>query len=170
MEGLGLPDAKERGAQPPGDDGRCHSPGLRDVAVGVPARNPPVPRKTRLTSERVEARVSKRHGLGVFARCDIGKGEVVEHCPVLLLDPRDAQTLAEGSLSGYMYDWDDGRSAIALGCGSLYNHDPDPSAEYRQGADGASLIVKARRHIATGDEITIDYTGGGAIELWFDLD
>lgn len=129
-----------------------------------------MPRKIRLTSECVEARRSPRHGLGVFARRAISKGEVVEHCPVLLLDPDDAAVVAAGSLNGYMYDWDDGRSAIALGCGSLYNHDPDPSAEYSQGSDGDSLILSARRDIAAGEEITIDYTGGGSIELWFDLE
>ena len=129
-----------------------------------------MPGTTRFTTDRVEPRLSPRHGIGVFAKCAIPEGEVVEHCPVLLLEPDDARYAAEGSLSGYVYDWEDGRSAVALGCGSLYNHDPDPSAEYSAGEDGQSLVLVARRDIAAGEEITIDYTGGGEIDLWFDLD
>lgn len=121
-------------------------------------------------NDRVEARPSLRHGLGVFARRAIPAGEIVEHCPVLVLDADDARYATEGSLSGYVYDWEDGRSAVALGCGSLYNHDPDPNAEYAVGEDGESLILLARRDIAEGEEVTIDYTGEGAIDLWFDLD
>lgn len=122
------------------------------------------------TIDRVEPRPSPRHGTGVFARKFIGAGDVVEHCPVLVLEPEDARYAAEGSLSGYVYDWEGGRSAVALGCGSLYNHDPDPSAEYCVGDDGESLVIFARRDIHPGEEITIDYTGGGQIDLWFDLE
>lgn len=128
-----------------------------------------MPETTPYTTDRVEARPSPRHGIGVYAKRDITKGDVVEHCPVLLLEPDDARQASQGSLSGYIYDWDEGRSAVALGCGSLYNHDPDPSAEYKVGDDGRSLVILARRDITAGEEITIDYTGGGAIDLWFDL-
>ena len=129
-----------------------------------------MPETSPFTTNRVEPRPSPRHGTGVFATERIGEGEVVEHTPVLVLAPEDTRFATEGSLSGYVYDWEDGRTAVALGCGSLYNHDPDPSAEYRSGADGQSLVVIARRDIEAGEEITIDYTGGGQIELWFDLD
>ena len=122
------------------------------------------------TTDRVEPRPSPRHGIGVFAKREIAKGDVVEHCPVLVLEAEDARIATEGSLSGYVYDWEDGRSAVALGCGSLYNHDAEPSAQYRTGDDGRSLLLVATRDIAAGEEITIDYTGGGAIDLWFDLD
>ena len=129
-----------------------------------------MPDNSRYTTDRVEPRPSPRHGIGVYARCDIREDEVVEHCPVLVLEPEDARYAAEGSLSGYVYDWEGGRSAVALGCGSLYNHDPNPAAEYTVGEDGQSLVILARRDICAGEEITIDYTGGGAIELWFDLE
>jgi SET domain-containing protein len=120
------------------------------------------------TSAKVEARRSPVHGLGVFACTRIAEDEVVECCPVLVLDADDADVVSAGSLSGHVYDWGDGQAAIALGCGSLYNHDADPSAEYEIGDDAASLVVRARRAIAEGEEITIDYTGGGQIELWFE--
>lgn len=116
----------------------------------------------------VEARRSARHGLGVFARQDLAAGEVVERCPVLVVPPEEAEVLTAGSLYGYLYDWGEGSCAVALGCGSLYNHDADPSAEYEPDEPAGLLVVTARRAIAAGEEITIDYTGGGLIELWFD--
>lgn len=116
----------------------------------------------------MEFRRSPVHGLGVFATRAIEEGEVIEHCPVLLIEPEDHGAVSEGSLAGFVYDWGDGRLGFALGYGSLYNHDPDPSAEYEQGEDERSLVMKARRPIAAGTEITIDYSGGGEVELWFD--
>ena len=119
-------------------------------------------------SEFIEVRRSPRHGLGVFARSAIGKGDEIERCPVLLVEPDDADAMMTGSLSGYVYDWGDGYAALALGYGSLYNHEFEPKAEYGWSDDGLELIVTARTDIAPGEEITIDYTGGGQIELWFE--
>ena len=117
---------------------------------------------------RTEVRNSPRHGLGVFARVAIKAGDVVETCPVLLLDPDDAEQLAAGSLSGHLYDWGDGRAAVALGYGSLYNHDPKPNAEYTASEDPAEIVIVAARDIRPGEEVVIDYTGGGQVELWFE--
>jgi SET domain-containing protein len=117
----------------------------------------------------IEVRPSSRHGLGVFALRRIGRGGLIERCHVLLLEPAEAEVVAAGGLYGMMYDWPNGSSALALGFGSLYNHDPDPNAEYTAHEDGPELEIVARRDISAGEEITIDYTGGGQIELWFDL-
>lgn len=107
------------------------------------------------------------HGIGVFATEAIPADAVIERCPVLLVAPADADKVTEGSLSGYVYDWGDGWHGFALGYGSLYNHDPDPNAWYEQGEDERSLVFLARRPIPAGTEITIDYSGGGTVELWF---
>lgn len=118
---------------------------------------------------RVEVRQSPLHGLGVFARTRIRAGGVVERCPVLLLTPEDAEQLAAGSLSGHLYDWGDGQAAVALGYGSLYNHDHEPNAEYILSEDPQpEIVITARRNIEAGAEVFIDYTGGGQIELWFE--
>lgn len=122
----------------------------------------------RTSRSRVEVRRSPLHGLGVFARTTIRAGAVVERCPVLLLEPEDADQLATGSLSGHLYDWGDGRAAVALGYGSLYNHDHEPNAEYASHEDPAEIVIVARRDIGAGEELFIDYTGGGQIELWFE--
>lgn len=115
---------------------------------------------------RVEARRSPRHGLGVFAVAPIPPGAVVERCPVLVVPAEEADTLNETSLAGHLWDWGDGQVAIALGYGSLYNHARAPNAMVDQ--DDGELVVIACDAIAAGEEITIDYTDGGRLELWFD--
>lgn len=117
----------------------------------------------------MEFRESPVHGLGVFATRTIDAGDVVEHAPVLVVEADDVAGISSGSLSGYAYDWGEGRLGLALGYGSLYNHDLDPSAEYEQGQDGRSLVFLARRRIGPGEEITIDYSGDGTVELWFEV-
>ena len=114
----------------------------------------------------VAFRRSPRHGLGVFAVAPIPAGDVVERCPVLVVPAAEADALNESSLAGHLWDWGDGEVAIALGCGSLYNHDPAPNAMVDQ--DGDELVVIACDDIPAGLEITIDYTDGGRLELWFD--
>ena len=65
-------------------------------------------------------------GTGVFASRDIEDGEVVEIAPVLLLET-DFEKL-ETELKRRVFNWErlasfPGVSAIALGYGSMYNHD-----------------------------------------------
>lgn len=115
----------------------------------------------------VELGTSVRHGRGVFATRAFAAGEEIERCPVLVADADQAESVVE-ALYGYAFDWEDGRAAIALGFGSLYNHDPEPNAEYEADHDADELLVRAKVDIPAGTEVTIDYTGGGRIELWFD--
>jgi SET domain-containing protein len=116
----------------------------------------------------IVVRPSPRHGLGVFATAPFEEGDVIERCPLHLVAAEDAAAVEEGAMAGYVLDADEGRAAVAWGYGSLYNHDADPSATYEVDADAAEMTVSAQRPIAAGEEITIDYTGGGQIELWFD--
>jgi SET domain-containing protein len=111
---------------------------------------------------------SRRRGRGVFATRDLADGEEVEQCPVIVVPAEEAEDVCATALGSYAYGWDDGAIAIALGFGSLYNHSTDPNATYEEGDDGKSLVIRADRPIAAGQEIFIDYTGGGAQPLWFD--
>jgi SET domain-containing protein len=110
---------------------------------------------------------SRRRGRGVFAGRDFAGGEAIEECPVIVVPAEQAVDVCATALGSYAYGWDDDAVAIALGFGSLYNHAADPNATYEEGEDGASIVIRAQRPIAAGDEIFIDYTGGGAQPLWF---
>jgi SET domain-containing protein len=93
-------------------------------------------------------------GRGVFATAAISKGETIEVCPALAVDPDDAN----GVLLNYVVDPGDDSdgSVLMLGYGSLYNHSEDPNAEYVYLADEA-YAFEALRDIAAGEEITISY-------------
>jgi hypothetical protein len=107
----------------------------------------------------------------VFAVVDFAPDDVIERCPLVIVPAEQAALVCGTVLGHYAYGWDDGAVAIALGCGSLYNHDPAPNATYEESDDGhgnPTIVVRAERAIAAGDEILIDYTGGGTQPLWFD--
>lgn len=115
----------------------------------------------------LEIRTSTRHGRGVFATRDIAQGELIECCPVLVIPAEEAQTACETVLGAYVYDWDGHGMALALGCGSLYNHDFSPNARAEMDTDAHELWMWAVCDIVAGEEITFDYTNGGESELWF---
>ena len=110
---------------------------------------------------------SPLHGFGVFTDEAFASGDPIEECPVLVIPSRQRELIDRTVFSGYYYEWGEGEGALALGFGSLYNHAPEPNARYERDADPQVLRVVASRVIDAGEEVLIDYTGGGAQELWF---
>jgi hypothetical protein len=101
----------------------------------------------------------------VFAARSFRGGDVIERCPILRVSAKDRALLERTGLRGYVYQRPRGAGAIALGLGSLYNHSADPNAECELDVDEERLVVRARRAIRAGDEITISYCDES--ELWF---
>jgi hypothetical protein len=97
-------------------------------------------------------------GRGVFAGRSYRKGEVIEVCPVLTLAEGTVEA-ALGALNRYLFKWgkDEDRLAVALGFGSLYNHSPDPNARFTPRTATDDIVFRARRDIAEGEQILIDY-------------
>ena len=102
-------------------------------------------------------------GRGVFAAADIRKNEVIEICPVIIIARKDGGHLSETILQHYIFDYTHGRSLMALGYGSLYNHNVTPNAKYEilenhtnPGLSG-ELYITAIRRILKGEEIYINY-------------
>jgi uncharacterized protein len=125
---------------------------------------------------------SPKHGLGAFATEDTPAGTVVHVAPVMLMSEDDVETLETTPLRGLVYGWDEdlGTSVLALGYGSLFNHDPDPNCVYhRVDADDVdaesgyvlgydALLYSTLRDVVAGEEFTIDYSGGDPSILWFE--
>lgn len=94
-------------------------------------------------------------GRGVFAARPFRAGEVVEVCPVIVLATGEG---AAGTLADYVFCWgDDGRLAVALGHGSLYNHSATPNAAFDADFDRREVVFRAARAIEAGEQIFIDY-------------
>jgi uncharacterized protein len=138
--------------------------------VAGPATINVVPRRPRATATTTRTYVAESPlgGRGVFAAEAIEAGEVVEIAPVIVVPPEQIEALEATPLRDYWYGWtDDGSAAVAFGHASFYNHAGDPTCEYEAHAVLDALVLRARRAVAAGEELTIDYTGGGVNELWF---
>ena len=122
---------------------------------------------TSLRTAHVEVAPSRLGGRGVFARRRFEPEELIEACPVVPIPTEDVSTVCTTVPGHYVYEWDDG-VAMALGFGSLYNHAPAPNARYERDTEPEVLRVVAARTIEPGEEVLIDYTGGGAQPLWFE--
>jgi SET domain len=110
-------------------------------------------------------------GRGVFARCDFAGGTIVEECPVLLLTmpfgllPPEVQKVVFnwGVLANTEY-----ATALALGYGSLYNHDNPANMRYVANPANGTLRFMAVRDIRAGEELTINYNAIGGDATWND--
>lgn len=71
----------------------------------------------------------------------------------------------------FMIDDEHEYTGIALGYGSLYNHDSNCNASYYYDKKKELMIFEAIQPIAKNQEITINYLGpesaGQTIESWF---
>jgi uncharacterized protein len=93
-------------------------------------------------------------------------GETIEVCPVLVIHADDYPAVASTGLAGYYFDWSDGGVALALGLGSLYNHDRNPNAWVEADWDAGEVTYYALGDIPAGTEVCIRYVDDD--DLWFD--
>ena len=115
-------------------------------------------------------------GRGVFAARPHAEGETVEACPVILFSGTFASIPEE--VRKILFNWcvlADVHSThcLALGYGSLYNHDNPANMRYEADLDGNLLRFIAVRAIGQGEELTVNYNAHGGhheseADTWFD--
>jgi hypothetical protein len=138
-----------------------------DLIVDPDAATAHSTRPLQIGTDRVVLGRSLGAGRGVFAKEGFESGDLIEHCPVVVLDPADAATVQTTALGHYLFEWHDGRVAVTLGFGSLYNHSAQPNATFHLRFSDFVMEVVAAERIPAGTEIVIDYTGGTGRELGF---
>lgn len=108
-------------------------------------------------------------GKGVFASCDIKKGEIIEVAPILILEFTDLIETRWNLLFEY-YFWMDDYVVLALGFASLYNHSKDPNASYEIKRDDKTITFTAIKNIKKDEEIYFNYKGASnpKTPLWFE--
>ena len=107
---------------------------------------------------KIEIKESPNKGFGVFAKEKISKGEIIEVCPLIKLDvPHNSSTLFDYRFY-YPKKGDNRKYVVALGYGSLYNHNNQNNADWR---DGKPMTFEffALRDIEPGEEICTSYGG-----------
>lgn len=127
------------------------------------------------TSHKIYTDISKipNSGRGVFAKCDIKKGELIERCPVIELPQEDAANLTDSIIITYVYHLGKNkeRALFPLGFGALYNHNYTPNAEYKGVLKEGFINFIAIKDIKKDEEITVNYNTGdkkGQNPLWFE--
>ncbi|MFZ3301116.1 MAG: SET domain-containing protein-lysine N-methyltransferase, partial [Microgenomates group bacterium] len=101
-----------------------------------------------------QSKVAK--GLGVFAKKDIKKGELIEKAPLLLMPMKEFEYIKKTKLYYYFFEYTNKHFAIALGYGSLYNHSYNPNARYYYNYS-KQLEIYAIKDIKNGEEIVFNY-------------
>lgn len=114
-------------------------------------------------------RLSATRGRGVYATDAIEANTVVERSPVLLFGKDEYEAHGRHTLlDHYTFKWKDGRMALALGLGSLFNHSAAPNTSYalKPDPDNPTIEFTVLRRVAPGEELCIFY----GHSLWFTPD
>jgi uncharacterized protein len=107
-------------------------------------------------------------GRGVFALSSYAENSTVEICPVIIFDDSENAALPL-ELRRRIFKWSAliGKNglqrAIALGCGSLYNHANPANLRYRASRITQTLTFSTTRPIEPGEELTINYDEASGI-------
>jgi hypothetical protein len=105
-------------------------------------------------------------GRGAYASRAHAKGETVESCPVVLFTGSYASVPEE--VRKLLFNWGvlantQAGHCLALGYGSMYNHENPANMRYEADAEANVLRFVAIRDIAVDEELTVNYNavGGG---------
>ena len=114
---------------------------------------------------------TEKKGRGVFTSVDIYEGDVIEVCNIIKIPKRELPIIHKSVLHDYYFLWGNDLEdcAIALGYGSLYNHEIHPNANFILDIENETIDIEAIKDIKAGEEITLNYHGeaGNEDEVWF---
>jgi len=114
---------------------------------------------------------SEIEGRGVISTDFIQAGEIIEICPVIIVPKQEVKLIHQTTLHDYYFNWKNGKCAICLGLGSIYNHARQPNADYKMDYENRTIDFYSIRPIAAGEEITVSYLHSNKKEgeLWFEV-
>ncbi|MBA2405891.1 MAG: SET domain-containing protein-lysine N-methyltransferase [Bdellovibrionales bacterium] len=95
----------------------------------------------------------KKKGRGVYAEELINRGDTIEICELVLIPMNEVGD----DLSAYVFGYNNKQVAMALGNGSLYNHDKKPNANCYFSSGKKQLVFEAIKNIRPNEEILINY-------------
>lgn len=104
-----------------------------------------------LKQAKIEIRPSPIHRYGVFAEENLQTKDIIEESPIITI------TKNTKDLCNYVFYWDEQQSALAFGCGSMFNHSDMPNACYYADKKRGVMVFTASRPIQKDEEILIDY-------------
>lgn len=130
--------------------------------------------------------ISAARGRGLVATRALAVDSLIDVCPILHMNATDFKKCEKTILYNYLFGVGEEEGGIALGMGSLYNHESGDGANLRyeivqenapsgvNDKERADYSVRywAKRDIQAGDELVIDYQQrfGNTYPLWFSYD
>eukprot|EP00884_Botryococcus_braunii_P016137 jgi/Botrbrau1/3206/Bobra.37_2s0036.1 len=101
---------------------------------------------------------------GVFSERPIRKGTLIETSHCILIPKNEYQDhICHTILEHYVFSGKAGVKILALGLGSLFNHNSSPNVDYRLDQSNQLINFFAARDIACGEELCIFYGN-----VWFE--
>ncbi|CDO70863.1 hypothetical protein BN946_scf184801.g56 [Trametes cinnabarina] len=137
---------------------------LKDSSPGA---GPSLLRKApeHLNSSGLRIEYVEGKGRGVYACREIPAQTLIEVSPVLLFSATEYEEHGcHTVLDHYTFKWRDGRMALALGLGSLFNHSQRPNVSYSFDMATESIRYTTTRKVMRDEELCIFY----GHKLWFD--
>lgn len=125
-------------------------------------------------SGKLSLKDSKIFGKGVFAQAPFRAGDLIEACPLIIVQGQDIAIVRNSRLYWYYFVAYTPAPclALALGYGSVYNHACPANARFQLQAKKQLLLIHAHVDIAAGTEITLNYNGAPAdpspVSFWQD--
>lgn len=102
---------------------------------------------------------------GVFASQEIQQGALVEVAHCIKLSAQEYYNYGRHTtLEHYLFTGKSGSMLLALGVGSLFNHNRQPNLDYRVDHDKLIIRYFAAKNVPAGEELTIFYGD----KLWFE--
>jgi SET domain-containing protein len=112
-----------------------------------------------------------RKGRGLFATQTIESGSIIENSPILLFQRDEWESHGKYTiLQHYTFRWKNGCYAIALGIGSLFNHDRVPNVGWLRLYDENIIRFTALQKIEIGEELCISYGPSSLVSTWLHID
>jgi SET domain-containing protein len=99
----------------------------------------------------------RKKGWGAFCSKKIPKGTIFHVSTLLVLTKRESRLMSGSSLEPYWYAFSGDRRAIALGLGSILNHEGEANCSYHFSKVKRTLSFYALRDIPAHQELTHDY-------------
>lgn len=105
-------------------------------------------------------------GRGLFATADIPRGHLLHTAPCILVTKDEYDNhMKHTVLEEYLFNCSNGDKLLALGFGSLFNHDKRPNIDYRIKRDELVIDYRVARDVKKDEELCIYY--GCSDHLWF---
>lgn len=115
---------------------------------------------------------SDGRGRGVFTAESLNSDDLIEICPIIKIPTGQLEHIDQTTLYDYYFLWEEEgfKGCIALGYGSIYNHNNTPNADMIFDYQDSTIKIVSNQDIESGSELFIDYTGSGLTkesDLWF---